>query len=375
MKLTEGTHVETRVSDLMRRGWRVVVWSLALLVGSAGVARADGAAPPAEAKTAEAKRAEAKPALDELVYKDGDRVLGHLLEKSGDTIVFRSARFGVLSVPVDEAEVILAEKPKEAVAANKPGAPGATADEAEEESTFWFARAPFSPRALALALRRYFGAWHGRFSFSADAASDTADRNSAMVEAKVRRKWTVDELELNGRYDFSSVDNSRSTDLVKANASYRHDLPHTLFFTYRPTVEWNRAYFINNVPADYVLLQEEIGVGVNLMATTAHKVRVGVSENVFDSWQTTTGQHKGRTIESLFGEWEAKLPWRTTLSERAVWYYSLANQDTGWENRFEINKKLTETLTIGVRHEVRYNNPDSRASDYRLLRLMVGFDF
>ncbi|QYM78269.1 DUF481 domain-containing protein [Horticoccus luteus] len=368
MKLCERPYVETRVSDLMRRTWKSAVWSLALLVGSAGWARAADA-------SGTVVPVPAKPALDELVYNDGDRVGGHLVEKAGDVIVFRSERFGLLRVPVKDAEVILAEKPKEVVAAKTPPAPGVTAEEAEEESTFWLARAPFSPRAMALALRKYFGAWHGRFSFSADMASDTATRNSAMVEAKVQRKWTSDEVQINGRYDFSSVDNSRSTDIVRANASYRHDLPHKLFFTYRPTIEWNRAYFINNVPADYVLLQEELGVGVNLVNTTAHKVRVGVSENVFDSWQLTQGGHNERNIESLFGEWEAKLPWRITLNDRAVYYYALANQDAGWENRFEINKKLTETLTVGVRHEVRYNNPDVRASDYRLLRLMIGFDF
>lgn len=326
------------------------------------------------------------PALDELVYNDGDRVRGHLVEKAGETIVFRSERFGLLRVPVSEAQVILAERPKEdtAVAAagtakpagEKPApAPGVSAAETEEESTFWLARAPFSPRALALALRKYFGAWHGRFSFAADSVTDTAERSSVTLETKLQRKWTRDEVEMTGRYDFGAVDNTKATDVVKAAGSYRHDFPSKLFFTYRPTLEWNRNYFVNNAPADYVLLQEEFGVGVNLIDTPAHKVRAGVAENLFDVWQTNTGEHHGRPIESLFGEWQAKLPWRITLNERAVYYYSLAQNDSGWENRFEINKKLTETLTVGVRHELRYNNPDVRASDYRLLRLMVGFDF
>jgi hypothetical protein len=276
--------------------------------------------------------------------------------------------------------VILAEKPKETETAvvkseaKAPPAPGVTAEETEEESTFWLARAPFSPRALALALRNYFGAWHGKFSFSADSISDTNQHDNVMVEAKLERKWTKDEVSLTGRYDFSAVDNAKATDMVKGNGSYRHDLPRKLFFTYRPSVEWNRNYLIDGAPADYVLLQEEFGVGVNLLDTAAHKVRAGLSENLFDVWQQNVGHHQ-QPIESVFAEWEAKLPWRITLTDRGVWYYSLAKSDSGWENRFEINKRLTETLTIGVRHEARYNNPDVRSADYRLLRLMMGFDF
>jgi len=53
------------------------------------------------------------------------------------------------------------------------------------------------------------------------------------------------------------------------------------------------------------------------------------------------------------------------------------DQDRGrrWENRIELNKKLTETLSVAIRHETRRNNPDVRIEDYTLLRLLVGLDF
>jgi hypothetical protein len=41
----------------------------------------------------------------------------------------------------------------------------------------------------------------------------------------------------------------------------------------------------------------------------------------------------------------------------------------------ELNKKLTETLSVAIRHETRTNNPDVRIQDYTLLRLLVGLDF
>src|SRR5687767_10522771 len=72
---------------------------------------------------------------DTLVYKDGDRLHGVLVEQSSDLIIFKSERFGELRVSTDSAVVIKAEKSAAAVAAEKrppplPSAPAATQAEA-----------------------------------------------------------------------------------------------------------------------------------------------------------------------------------------------------------------------------------------------------
>lgn len=329
--------------------------------------RADVVPVAAPTFVAPAKPKVEKPALDELAYKDGDRVRGHFLRKEGDTLVFDSVRFGLLRVPADGAEVILAN-PKPAVAA---------AAKKDEKAEVAVERWPFAPLAMAEALKDVFGNWHGRFAFAVEAMQDGSQHQSGSLEGHLKRKWTKDEVELNGRYDYASVDESTSTDMVKADGSWRHDLPHQLFTVYRPTLEWNRAYFRDGAPADYVLLQEEIGAGVNLYNTETRKVRVGLSENLFDVWVTPppVARHVSQNVESVFSELEMKLPWRVTLTDRGVYYYSITDQSEGWENRFEVNKKLTETVTIGVRHEIRHNNPDVRSADYRRLRVLLGLDF
>ena len=58
-----------------------------------------------------------------------------------------------------------------------------------------------------------------------------------------------------------------------------------------------------------------------------------------------------------------------------MWYPPFKNELNGWENRIELNRKLTETLSVAVRHETRQNNPDERVRDYSLLRMLVGLDF
>ena len=77
---------------------------------------------------------------------------------------------------------------------------------------------------------------------------------------------------------------------------------------------------------------------------------------------------------SGFEEAEITLPWRMAITQRGVWY-PVANQADGWENRLELNKKLTETLSTSLRHEIRRNNPDGSAQDYTRLKLLFGLDF
>jgi hypothetical protein len=293
-----------------------------------------------------------------------------LLKREGDVLVFQSERFGVLRVPAADADVVLAKPP-----ATPAVAAAAAAGAAGEKGEVDVERAPFSPLAMARALKAFFGSWHGRFAVAAEMMQDGSKHDSGTVEGHLTRKWTADEVQLNGHYDYSAVDGLTSTDMIKADGVWRHDLPRNLFGVYRPTLEWNRAFYRNGVPSDYVLLQQEAGVGVNLVSTDTRKVRTGVSENLFDTWIVPTQEHVSQNVESVFAEVEAKLPWRILLTDRGVYYYSFVKETDGWENRFEVTKKLTETLTIGVRHEIRHNNPDVRSADYRRLRVLFGFDF
>lgn len=326
------------------------------------------------------------PVHDVLVYKDGDRVQGKLLRQEGDLLVFQSDRFGLLQVPADRAVVIKAEKPVAPVAATPPAAPvpPAVREEQREKKAADRAEAEkvsrwevFSPAVLAAKLRDYFGPWHGRLAFSTEVVSDTADRTNISLEGKLTRKWTADEVQLNGRYDFNQTNDLATTDTLKADGLWRHDFNHkTSFIQYRPTLEWNRANFKDGVPADYVLLQQEIGTGVTLLAKPARKLRVGVSENLFDVWNTSPPQsHSARTSESAFVETESRLPWGMLLSERGVYYYSLSTQADGWENRVELTKKFTETFSTAIRHELRRGSPDGTAQDYTRLKLLLGLDF
>lgn len=369
-------------------------WGRIGLLGAllwAGAARAtvllvaDTAAPlPAPKATVVAEQKPASPAAakpaqsvaDQLIYKDGDRVRGRFVKFDGGTIIFKSERFGLLNVPTADASVALANVPVVKPNASSDGVAAAREGEEQEEASAW----PFSPLAIARSLQEFFGAWHGKFAVSAEVLNDTAEHNSETVQVQLGRKWEHDTLKLNGRYDFGATNHVTTTDLLTADASWRHEFPEHFFSVYQPKLEWNRNFYTSTtpaLPADYVLLQQEAGVGVNLSTSKTRKLRTGVSENIFSVWTTpaATAAQDTHTAESVFLEGEMKLPWRISITDRGIYYYSIARDTEGWENRFEIDKKLTETLTVGMRHELRTNNPDVRVADYRRLKLLFGLEF
>lgn len=326
---------------------------------------------------------------DTLVFKDGDRVHGTLVEQKDGQIVFRTDRFGEVRVKVGDAVVIKAEKrvaPAAAASAVLPKPPPpakptagskkeavAAAEKAEEERLTLWDR--FSPSVLTAHVRNYFGPWHGRLSFSTELVTDTAQRNNSSYEGHILRKWKMDEVQLNARYDYSETDKVTTTDVVKLWGLYRHEFNQTLFALYRPTSEWNRESRFRGLPNDYFLLQQELGAGFQILNKPSRKLRAGLSQNLFDIWNTAPGaEHSSRGVVSGFEEAELSLPWRITILQRGVWY-PVRSQRDGWENRFEVNKKLTETLSTSVRHEIRRHNPDGTAPDYDRLKLLFGLDF
>jgi len=342
-----------------------------LLVAWTARAETEALSPPTT--VTEAAKEAAK--LDVLVYNDGDRVRGHLIEKSVDSWLFSSERFGMLRVPLADAHVVLATPEAAEAMARAQAEETRMKSEAEAAQNASFLSA-LSPWSLAQGLRDFFGPWHGRFTFSSLVRSDTAETKTIAAATHLQRKWTKDDLQLNGQYDFVETNNIPTTDLLRGDAAWRHDFPNTMFTIYSPSGELNRASTYQGLPNDYFLLQQEIGLGVTLFSKPKSALRVGVAENVFDVWQMTEPHtHEQNNAESFFLEADLTLPWRMKVTERGIWYYSFAANQNGFENKFELDKKLTETFIIGVRHEIRQNNPDVRVQDYNLLKFLIGVDF
>ncbi len=364
-----------------------------------GDARADlpaaSGTSPSDEMAAEKEAVAAAP--DILMFRDGDRVRGKLVGRDGDSLVFQSTRFGELRVPADSVQVIPASGSGTVAGAASPApaegpaAPPSRGVESEDGQVVHPASRPVSshpaiveatprpswtsPAGLALALRDLFGPWEGRVATTASLLTNTAQRTDIGANLSFKRKWERDEAKVDFQYDLAKTEAATDTNLLKGSGSWRHEMPGPWFVSYRPKLEWNRDYFVHKIDSSYFLLQDEIGIGLNVVEQEHRKVRCGLAEDVFDVWTLADGTHTTRDNQSLFGEIEFGLPWRITLADRGTWYDSVASGDHGSENSLELSKKFNDTLSLGLRQEHRRNSPDVRVSDYTLWRLQVGLDF
>ncbi|BET65267.1 hypothetical protein ASA1KI_01850 [Opitutales bacterium ASA1] len=315
-----------------------------------------------------------------LVFADGDRTTGNLTGRTDQFLVFRSTRFGELRVPLDEAHVerLPVAMPLASTQPVEPSrlVPFAIEAVSDDESPrfpaprrWWSSAAEFSDSVFG-----FLGPWKGRLGVTFSLTGNGEGRNLG-ADLGVSREWDTAVAKFNTNYYFSETNDVVGTDLLKGSGLLRHDFRGPFFVSYRPTLEWNRNHFVSGVEADYVLVQESVGLGVNLWDRPGRKVGLGVAENVFNLWTLADGDHSLRDTQSLFAEFDFALPWRMKIGGRGTWYYSIANGDRGWEDQFEITKKFSDTLSLGLRREARHNNPDERIADYSLLRLQLGLDF
>ncbi len=208
-------------------------------------------------------------------------------------ITFKTDRFGEVKVPARDAVVIKGRsdspRPAAAAATSAPAAPSVkptpaavakAAEAAEAERVSIWDR--FSPAVLTAKVRNYFGPWQGRLSLSTEVVSDVAERNNSSYEGSIRRKWKADEASFSVRFDYNETNDVATTDLVRTNGQWRRTFSKAFFGHYRPSAEWNRASRLRGLPNDYFLLQQELGAGYNLLTTPARKLRLGLSQNLFD---------------------------------------------------------------------------------------------
>lgn len=218
---------------------------------------------------------------------------------------------------------------------------------------------------------KWWGGWHGRIAVSASIIRDTADRSLYAVEARVKRTWKHDEVQVEPRYEFRRDNDVTAVDIFKAYGYWRHTFGEDWFSEYRPNFERDRK------SSKAIQLQQQFGLGRHILKSKQYRVHAGLAENIFNTWPMDRAKEDTEySVESLFGEASLQLPWRITVTERGAWYFAVAgDSDPGWQNEFELTKKLSDALSFSFRYEVRFNNPDPRVTDYERARFLLGFNF
>lgn len=287
-----------------------------------------------------------------LVCLNGDRLAGEIVAETGDTIVFKATNFGAVCVKRSAVERIEGSAKK--------------VDSAKSGSTAAAGERSSAPAASS---------WKGRAALTIDRTRSGGHQDSVAFVVNLQREWSRDELRLESTYDLRRDDQRRNADLLKSSTQWVHRLSNRYFATYRVADEWNRSMNYQDRDISYLFLQQELGVGVTFAPTRGPRVRLGVSENFFNVWVRPSDLSRAANNESLFAEVEWKLPWDARLVHRGVLFVSAKRGSFGVEDSIELIRKLSPTVSVSVKHELRENVPDVRLQDYHNLRLLLGYDF
>jgi len=222
---------------------------------------------------------------DTLIFNDGNRLTGKLVEAQRDEIVFRSSRFGEIRAKSSEASVEVDPVDSSEVASQSPP----PVPVVNRTASF-----PISGESR--------NAWAGRIAIGTEAVRDASDRKSLVLDVCVERKWVKDQLRNELHYEYRTVDNAKQTDDLKISGYWKHGLSDRSFSVCRPAVEWNRYAILNNLFTPYVVVQQELGLGYTVLNQPTRKVAAGISENLFNGWAINSDRKVRARLESAFLE-------------------------------------------------------------------------
>lgn len=305
----------------------------------------------------------AVPATAVVVFKDGDRLRGTIVASSETDITFASSRAGMLTI--SRIDILRVEEAEDAGRGEEVAPQGDGDPVVDDEPT----------DVETGGVLRWLRKWKAGLAVSAEGKREGDQRSSFMVEARVGRTWSADEVRLGARYEFAREGERTTDDLIELDGYARHDFHNRWFVLYSPELDWNRGYIHRGSPLEYVWLQQEIGAGLNAIDRSGLMLRFGVAENLFNVWTIDRDVRVSTNTESLFTECEWQLPWAVRLADRFRWYYSLETGENGFENQFDLSKQLTANLHLGFRHEARADIPNADVGDYTLWRVLLGLDF
>lgn len=287
--------------------------------------------------------------------RNGDRLAGEIVSETEAEVVFDATNFGRVRVKREAVARI------EAINGDTASTVPTSACEA--------GKAPLRQAAVA------HSDWRGRVAITIDRTRSAGHQDSLALDLRLQREWKRDEVKIESTYDLRRDDRRRNADTLKTSTQWVRKVSDRYFGTYRAISEWNRSTVYNGRDTSYFLLQQEFGAGVSFAVANGRRVRLGLSENTFNLWVRPNDLSTTGNNESVFAEVEWALPWDARLVHRGVVFYSRKHGTIGVENSVELSRRISRTLSLSLKHELREDMPDVRLQDYNNLRLLLGYDF
>jgi len=317
--------------------------------------------------------AETLPVRGRLIYSDGNQITGQLVTDG----VFASDRFG-------EVRFLSGEARFEASTENVPTA-RAPAAASPAETGLAVTQPPGGAEKSAIpAGKTSPRAWKFKLSGFLDRTFEDGDhkREYFLSLRADRPKQGADEFATHADYEYTRkrgrLDKRKATGFLE----WRHDLGTSDYFTYARSygeydgtnLSTTEAALYGRSRVNYYFVEQQVGLGYRLIASPRFSSSLVGAWNWFyvEVFDLVKGSNDA---PSILLENDLQLPWRLEFKQRAEMFYLKTNDRIGWENRFDLTRRLTSRLSITLRHEYRRDYPVVSANRIDRLRLLFGADF
>lgn len=292
-----------------------------------------------------------------LRFADGNTLSGELLEQTGDGGKFRSDRFGLLSFKLTEAtfEALPSVPPTLAVAPT-PSANSGAVDAVLDDQLGW------RPGEWSIGVSGYWRRDNG--STTSDLALD--------LDSVWRSRH--DEIKLALSANYKVVDHEVDTNDQSGRLRWLHET--TSPWVGLGQVRLNRSTFsLDPLPAlDYVLVQGTVGGGVRWHWTGGGRTLVTVN---YDRLMLQLLRLDARVYArgvSLLVDNQLRLTPRIDFRNTLV-VYRWHGGPLGYDSDAELSYRLTDHLSVGLRHEFRRDAASLDTGTYSRVSLTTRLGF
>ena len=317
---------------------------------------------------------------------NGETLVGEVLERDGNTLVFRSESFGVLRL--DAASVSLVDEPVAAEPAlpmaSAPGAattPGMAAD---------VTPAIAKPRSLFRRLVPLPENFSGNLSLGADLLRSEVDVNNYMAELNLGWTTEANEFQTYHYYEYALVGvdvapgvrvEQRNTDEFEHAVRWIRHLGDRWILLSQ--ANWSRDEIKQIDYAVDVLVVP----GYYLIKTDNTRLLLGVGPSYgWEAFDIPDGEEMSRFRIALYQLFRHKFTPRLTLEQTFLGYYGLedlevaageSSSDYSFSAQVKLSQMLTDFLSINIKYTYDLDSTPAPTVDKVKTRLitMLGYEF
>ncbi len=294
-----------------------------------------------------------------LLFKNGDRLSGILIEEGSDLIQIDSEFLGKLSVKRGSLKKI--EKPGEATQAKQ----------TEPENPSAIPPAPSKPRPIrSLFQALTFDDWKKRLEFGMTTQSGRRDKTDFSFRLNMQRRFEKNQYRFQSRYLYGKNRGEKSTDKQNASFLWRRDIAPGVFY------QTDTLYSVDEIKEIDLNLEQRLGLGYRFVDTEKFKLSTGAGTG----GRLRTDRNMSNAFEYLFDVFE-DIDYRVSKRLRLTQDFRIALPLSETDQylidfRAAMVTDITESLDLSVRYQLEYDNSLSRdrREDQRLISA-IGYSF